>query len=196
MASPYEGLPVSQWKEKTLELIDEHPLDMNELYDVVHQVWEEIFETQIGAGRRQIGKDLFPRPQVMAFFLHEMIPLELTRRYPDSWRREQTSNEKDLVYIPDSNYSVELKTSSSKNRIYGNRSYAQKSTSKKKSKDGYYLAVNFGKFTKTNSRPKIHLVRFGWLDFTDWSGQDKPTGQQAKVTSDARAAKLLTLPLS
>jgi hypothetical protein len=87
--------------------------------------------------------DLFPRPQIMAYFLHELIPLEFSDRYPGIWRREETSDEKDLVYIPDQWFSVEIKTSSSNGRIFGNRSYTQETQTIKKSKSGYYLAVNF-----------------------------------------------------
>ncbi|MFN9402025.1 MAG: ScaI family restriction endonuclease, partial [Dolichospermum sp.] len=43
------------------------------------------------------------------------------------------------------NFSIEIKTSSSPRNIFGNRSYAQKSTTgkTKKSKSGYYLVINF-----------------------------------------------------
>ncbi|XZO04092.1 MAG: ScaI family restriction endonuclease [Microcoleus sp.] len=33
MQSPYRGIPVQDWQEKTLELIDLHPLDPQEIYD-------------------------------------------------------------------------------------------------------------------------------------------------------------------
>ena len=144
----------------------------------------------------KIGEDLFPRPQVMGFFLHELIPLELECRYPELWRREQQSDEKDIVYKPDRQYSVEIKTSSSARNIYGNRSYAQKTKSNKKSKSGYYLAINFQKFTSKVTSPKIVLVRFGWLDHADWQGQAAASGQQARLSSDVEKYKLLTLPLT
>lgn len=75
-----------------------------------------------------------------------------------------------------------MKTSSSKRSIYGNRSYAQKSTTNsrlKKNKSGYYLAINFEKFNRNSpasERPKITLVRFGWLDQDDWQDQVAATG--------------------
>ena len=195
MKSPYEGLSVSEWESKTKELIDNHPLDANELYEVVHEVWNDIFESGIGSKPFRIGIDLFPRPQIMAFFLHELIPLELEFRYPMLWRREATTDEKDLVYIPDSFYSIEVKTSSSNQSIYGNRSYTQLGSISKKSKSGYYLAINFGKFTKSNPRPVINLVRFGWLDHEDWVGQAAATGQQARLSREVETYKLLKLPL-
>ncbi len=90
-----------------------------------------------------------------------------------------------------------MKTSSSKRSIYGNRSYTQKSTTSrrmKKNKSGYYLAINFEKLSKSNpptERPKITLVRFGWLDQDDWQGQVAATGQQARLSSDVERYKLL-----
>jgi hypothetical protein len=60
----------------------------------------------------------------MSFFLRELIPLELSTRYPDKWRVDKSGENKDIVYIPDDQYSIELKTSSNPTRIFGNRSYA------------------------------------------------------------------------
>lgn len=195
MDSPYLGLPIELWSEKTLQLIDEHPINIDELYQIVVTTWHEIFESKFGSKPFQIGADLFPRPQIMGYFLHELIPLNLEYRYPTEWRREQTSNEKDLVYIPDSFYSIEIKTSSSKKNIYGNRSYAQLTTSGKKSKSGYYLAVNFQPFSTKGIEPSITLVRFGWLDHEDWQGQSAASGQQARLKPEVEQFKLLALPL-
>ncbi|SRR5579885_900051 len=195
MKSPYDGLPVSEWERLTRQLIAEHPLDSNEIYEVVHQAWNSIFESKIGSKPFQIGVDIFPRPQIIAFLLHELIALEFTYRYPNIWRRDETADEKDLVYIPNEQYSVEIKTSSSARSIFGNRSYAQETTSAKKSKSGYYLAINFEKFTSTR-RPDITIVRFGWLDHSDWIGQTAATGQQARLKPDVERYKLLRLPLN
>ena len=195
MKPPYENLPASEWRKRTLTLIEQHPLKPNEIYEVVHEVWSSIFKSGIGNKPFRIGQELFPRPQMMGFFLHELIPLEFGFRYPEVWRREETTNEKDLVHMPDSYFSVEIKTSSSKNKIYGNRSFAQKTTTSKKSKSGYYLAINFQKFSKTVTSPQITLVRFGWLDHDDWIGQASASGQQARLSPDVESFKLLTLPL-
>ena len=127
--------------------------------------------------------------------MHELIPLELEYRYPNVWRRDDQSDEKDVVYIPDRTYSIEIKTSSSARNIYGNRSYAQTTSDSKKSKSGYYLAINFEKFTRTKSDTKIKLVRFGWLDHADWQGQVSATGQQARLSRNVETYKLLELPL-
>lgn len=196
MSSPYEGLSVEQWRHKTLQLIQEHPLEAQELYEVVLKCWADIFESRIGSKPFQIGVDLFPAPQIMGFFLHELIPLELAYRYPNLWSKALKAVDKDIVYLPDSAYSVEIKTSSSRGNIYGNRSYAQVGTTTKKSKSGYYLTVNFEKFTHGKPRPEITLIRFGWLDAEDWVGQTSATGQQARLSPDVEKNKLLTLPIS
>ena len=78
MTSPYAGLAQAEdWAVKTRELIEIHPLSPNEIYEVVIQVWREIFESNLTSKNYKIGVDLFPRPQIMAYFLHELIPLEL-----------------------------------------------------------------------------------------------------------------------
>ena len=194
MKSPYHGLSVNAWEKRTRELLSEHPLDTAEIYEVVLKVWADIFNSGIGNKPFKIGQDLFPRPQIMAYFLHELIPLEFARRYPGVWRREETADEKDLVYVLDQKYSIEIKTSSSAKSIFGNRSYAQETENPKKSKSGYYLAINFQKFNSVQ-KPQIIGVRFGWLDHSDWIGQTAATGQQARLDPDVERYKLLKLPL-
>jgi hypothetical protein len=198
MTSPYHELPVSAWQDRTTELIAQHPLKPDELKEIVLNVWEDIFESGIGSKPFRIGTDIFPRPQIMAFFLHELIPLELAHRYPNQWRREEKPDDKDLVYIPDATYSVEIKTSSHPTQIFGNRSYTQPGSALKKSKAGYYLAINFEAFgrAKTGGQPKITQLRFGWLDLSDWIGQSAATGQQARLRPDADRYKLVRIPLT
>ena len=87
MSDPYEGLREDQWRTKTEELLSAHPLDIDEVVDVVLGCWGSIFRTRIG-GKALIGVHIFPRPQVMGSFLHELIPLEFSARYPGIWRRE------------------------------------------------------------------------------------------------------------
>ncbi|MDX2076816.1 MAG: ScaI family restriction endonuclease [bacterium] len=196
MNSPYDGLSDDQWVQKTRELIKQHPISTQELYDVVIQSWDSIFQSSIGTKPFRIGHDIFPAPQIMGFLLHELIPLELTFRYPTLWHKGIKATDKDLIYIPNDNFSIEIKTSSSGKNIYGNRSYAQETTTSKKSKSGYYLAVNFEKFSSTIQIPRIALIRFGWLDHTDWMGQFSASGQQARLSPQVEKSKLLILPLS
>ena len=68
MISPYSNLDVTDWAEKTRQLIKEHPLDSTEIYEIVLEVWEDIFRSGIGSKPFRIGQDLFPRPQIMGFF--------------------------------------------------------------------------------------------------------------------------------
>ncbi len=192
MASPYDGKAVTEWARVTRRLVRGHPLQTDEIVDVVLAAWESIFGFKIGA-KFEIGRDIFPKPQIIGFFLHELIPLEFTALHPDEWRGEEVGSDKDIVYIPDDKYSIEVKTSSNPRHIFGNRSYAQGSTQGKKSKSGYYLAVNFEKFSKTSKKPRILLIRFGWLDSSDWRGQVAATGQQASLTKEAEGEKLITI---
>ncbi|MDJ0556861.1 MAG: ScaI family restriction endonuclease [Microcoleaceae cyanobacterium MO_207.B10] len=59
MRSPYSGLPVELWEAKTRELIQQHPLDPNEIYDLIVQVWHEIFQSNITSSAYKIGIDLY-----------------------------------------------------------------------------------------------------------------------------------------
>lgn len=172
-----------------------HPLKADELVEVVLQAWDDIFASTFGSKGFRIGKDIFPKPQIMGFFLHELIPLELSARYPETWRPERTASDKDINYIPNAEFSIEIKTSSHATAIFGNRSYAQAPAEGglKKSKSGYYLAVNFQKCSTACTKPRILRIRFGWLEHTDWIGQAAATGQQAHLTLEAEAYKLLVL---
>lgn len=191
--SPYAGVAELEWSDVTRRLIADHPLDTDELVAVVLRCWEGIFETKI-AGRLHIGKDIFPSPQILGSFLHELIPVELEALHPGVWRREVTAAEKDLVYVPDDRFSVEIKASSQAH-IYGNRSFAQKSQARagKKDKSGYYLAVNFPPVHKLKRVAPVTMIRFGWLDIEDWQGQAAASGQQASLSKAVREGKLLTL---
>lgn len=192
--SPYAGLSVEQWEDKTRDLVEKHPLKPAEIVEVVLSSWEEIFKSSIGSKGFQIGRDIFPQPQIMAFFLHELIPLEFAARYPEKWRRDSSGADKDLVCVEDDHYSVEIKTSSSPGGVFGNRSYAQPTQSNKKTKSGYYLAVNFAGFdSQSSEQPRVRKIRFGWLDHSDWRGQIASSGQQAAPTREAKQFKLLTL---
>ena len=196
MISPYEGLPLTKWKEKTAELVRVHPLIMGEVIDVVLEAWEEILQTKI-AGKLAIGIDVFPQPQIMGNYLHELIPVILEQRYPGKWSRDLRKKDKDLVYLPDSRFSTEIKTSSNANNIYGNASYGKEDSSSvsSKSRDGYYLAINFEKFQQNNPsyKPEIRKIRFGWIDHLDWHSQAASSGQQSSIKPDVRDNKLLLI---
>lgn len=192
MNSPYANIPVQQWDKVTQELINSHPLGENEIVEIVLEAWEAILCTKIG-NRLQFGVDCLPPPQLMGNYLHMLIPSILSERYPNIWRREFDKNDKDVVYIPDDKYSFEIKTSS-QNSIYGNRSYGQENSNHEgKQKFGFYLAVNFEKFTKNNTCPQIKKIKFGWLDHSDWKAQLAATGQNSTLDKNAWNYKLKLL---
>jgi hypothetical protein len=193
MVSPYAGLPPGKWLEVTRQLVNEHPLKTAEIVNVLLTAWNSIFASSMGSRAFHIGKEILPKPQIMGFFLHELIPLELAARYPKKWRGERSAGDKDIVYIPNDRFSIEVKTSSNPSHIFGNRSYAQETTKNKKSKAGYYLAVNFQKYSASLKRPNILLIRFGWLDSTDWIGQKAATGQQSRLPPEVESFKLLEI---
>ena len=190
MSSPYDGVPVHKWQDVTEALIHAHPLEPDELVDVVLSSWASIFASRFGEQGFGIGKDIFPKPQIMAFLLHELIPLELGSRYKDSWNIDKGKDDKDCVCLTNDLYSFEIKASSHPTNIFGNRSYAQPSFRGSKAKDGYYLTVNFEKLTSNVKLPNIRLIRFGWLDSTDWIGQKAATGQQSRLPREIYDGKL------
>jgi len=190
--SPYNRIPKGRWLARTEELLEDYPVQRSELVEVVLGAWEDILKSRIG-GRLEIGKHLFPTPQNMAGYLHELIPYDLQERYPKKWRRDASGADKDLVYIPDEYWSTEIKTSSHPSQVFGNRSYAQLGTGKK-SKSGFYLTVNFEKWSEAApGLPRIRLIRLGWLDHTDWIAQVASSGQQARIRPEAYAGKLVEL---
>ena len=191
MINPYENKNEDEWFDITCNLIKNHPLDMDIMVDTVLETWEDIFNSSFGKNDIKIGVDIFPTPQIMGFLLHELIPINLKAKLSsDDWVKDKEVSEKDLVYRPNLDYSVEIKTSSDKKRIFGNRSYAQKSDNPKKSKTGYFLAVNSEKFNESTN-PKIRKISFGWLNHEDWRGQKAQTGQQANLPAIIYETKLL-----
>lgn len=192
---PYEGKLEEEWEEVTRNLMKEFPIDMNVIVDVVLKSWEEIFTISNETEDFIIGKTVFPKPQMMGFFLEEIITQKIHKLDPDIWVPDRTGYSKDLENLHEPKFSVEIKTSSSPKNIYGNRSYGQKGESAKKSKDGYYLAINFEKFDKNNLnlKPEIKLIRFGYLNYYDWNSQKASTGQQARILSNVEKAKLLSI---
>ncbi len=191
VVSPYSDIPQEKWMTVTTNLIEEFPLSMDYLVSVVLESWDSIFETKIGKEQIMIGKDIFPKPQIMGFLLHELIPITISKTNKD-WHVDRKTSDKDLVYVPDPSYSVEIKTSSNSKKIFGNRSYAQDASSSKKDKSGYYLAINFEKFNG-RTKPRIILIRFGWIDHQDWIGQKAQSGQQSHLSPAVEKNKLMTI---
>lgn len=194
MTSPYSNILPEDWLSVTQHLVNDHPLSRDELVDIVLSSWDYIVGTKLGH-KYTIGKDIKLKPQIMGFFLHELIALEIQNRYPKSWRIEKLASDKDVVCKENDLFSIEIKTSSNKSHIFGNRSYAQIGLEPegKKSKSGYYLAINFEKFNDNDTLPRILKIRFGWLDHEDWMGQVSATGQQSRLSNETENGKLETL---
>ncbi len=196
--SPYAG--VNMFDEdavaaRTMDLVAAYPATCSDLIQVVLSSWGSLTSSQIG--RARIGVDLFPSPQVLGAFLHELVPLEMQELRGPDWRGDWTASEKDMVYLPDDRYSCEIKTSSHARQIFGNRSFGQQGLdAAKKEKSGYYLAVNFTGWSRddaTLEAPRVRLIRFGWLDHVDWLAQAASSGQAASLPPSIENAQLLTI---
>lgn len=191
MASPYDSLSEDKWIDKTLELINSHPLK-DEIKDIVLKSWDDIFNSKIGSF--SIGKEIFPSPQIISFFLHELVAHSLSLKYPNRYKVGELKNEKDVHDMIEPSMGIEIKASSNPTQIFANRSYAQPSSEDEiKDKNGFYLAINFEKISKSNPRPKIRLIRFGYLEHGDWIAQQSETGQQARLSPLAYQSKLIEI---
>ena len=183
--SPYENIDVQNWRQITEKLVETHPL-LPMIVDLCLKSWQSILHGKINTYLNMKISEMSISPQATGALLHDVIPAYIAKNVPGF--RKGEGKEKDIVCENDDYFSVELKTSSQKS-IYGNRSYAKSETGK--SKAGYYLTINFEKIASEN--PRILRIQFGWLDHSDWVGQQSETGQQASLTKEARDNKLLTL---
>ena len=190
--SPYDGHRVEDWKAITEDLVKAHPLFADEIRTLVTDGWNEVFESRIGSKGLRIGIDITLKGQALGALLHELIPREFADAHPTLWRPEETATDKDLVFIPDDNFSIELKTSSDPNQIRGNKSYVEPPVPGKKLKDGYYLVVNYEKLKK-GKIPNLIQIRFGWLDHCDWQTGESKRGQGATVKALAKEHKLIEI---
>lgn len=196
MTSPYENIPQREWKTKTTELVYKHPASPEVLTQAVLKSWSKIQGSKIG-DELIIGKNYFPTPQILGDFLHELIPIELSK-HDGAWEKGTEKHDKDVVYRKDNYFSFEIKSSSHPKNIFGNRSFAQKDTTsgkkvQKKDKSGYYLAINFPPIHKEKEWMPIKQIRFGWIDKEDWQGQASASGQQASLSATVLENKLLTI---
>lgn len=189
MISPYQNNDKTLWPQITAALVNIHPL-ASEIKDVVLEAWDDIFSSTLGGYR--IGRDIFPDPQIIGFFLHELIALKLEAKGNGQYRKGRQSNEKDVECDNNPDFSLEIKTSSNPSKIFANRSYAQPSVNGRKNKDGYYLAVNFDKI-EPGTVPTVRMIRFGYLEHSDWIAQASATGQQAHLASETYNLKFVTL---
>lgn len=192
MSSPYQGSAGSGWKKTTQRLVRDHPLSLDTIRELALSSWAALWKTTVGAKRNSVKLSELDVPATVVGYMFEVLfTREIERAFPGKWRRGSAGNEKDLVCLSDKTKSVEIKTSGQKAfRIYGNRSYAQKGSGTrdaKKAKSGFYITVNFLGQTVT-------LLRFGWIDNSDWKPQQAPTGQMAGLGEAVYRYKLLEIP--
>jgi hypothetical protein len=190
--SPYSGRPESSWLGITHQLVRNHPLKPAMLLEAALTTWATLWRTTVGTGPLSVKlTDLRVPATIVGYFFEVLLARELERRAPKLWRGTQSKDEKDLVYLPDPALSVEIKTSGQAGfKVYGNRSYGQKSGIDllvKKEKSGFYITVNFFHQTLT-------LIRFGWIDADDWDPQEAPTGQMAGLKQAVYDYKLIPVP--
>ena len=121
MNSPYRGKEIEEWQAITDDLIANHPLSQHEIVEVVLKSWEDIFNSKIGSFN--IGTEIFPTPQIMSFFLHELVAHYLSLRHKEIYKVGTLKNEKDIHHLTNQTLSVEIKASSHENQVFGNRSY-------------------------------------------------------------------------
>ncbi|WP_414574992.1 ScaI family restriction endonuclease [Anabaena sp. CCY 9402-a] len=191
MPSPYEGLTEEEWLVKTKELISCHPLDVETIKQIAFKSWKTLWSTTIGEGKLSINLSELDVPAtVIGYFFEKLFAKELERQQPHLWRAGKNKEDKDIVCIPNNLYSVEIKSSGQLGeKVFGNRSYGQNIENTellKKEKSGYYITVNF-------YRQDLHLLRFGWIDHSDWKAQKAATGQAASLSESVYTYKLIKI---
>jgi len=190
-ASPYAGQPVENWLDITRNLLASHPLSVEQIVDAVHVAWNGVWSTQIGSGAARLWLyEVDPPATVIGYFFEKLLGKELATRYPNEWAGGSSGDHKDLHYINDKRFSIEVKTSGQLGlKIFGNRSYGQEvenSDRAKKDKSGYFITLNF------HAR-QINMIRFGWIDGSDWVAQKSATGQMAGLPPEVYQYKLFAI---
>ena len=191
MASPYANVPILEWSAVTERLVTESPLSLTEIRELALESWQELWQTKIGVGSSAIPLTEIEIPSpVVGYFFERLFIRNLIRRQPDKWRGGKEKGDKDIVYLADERYSIELKTSGQMGtKIFGNRSHGQQTTDpsrSQKEKSGYYITINFFGLS-------LNLIRFGWIDHSDWKPQKSATGQMAGLTREVYLYKLLPI---
>lgn len=183
--SPYKDKDKSEWLEITNQLVEEYPLSKEEILDISIICWNKLWTTKV-AGIIDLNDVELPAT-VVGYFFQKLFAHELQSRFNGEWSGEQEKAHKDLVYISNEKYSTEMKSSGQLGyKVFGNRSYCQKSDIPSKAKAGYYITINF--FDKT-----LNLVSIGWIDKEDWKCQKAESGQAATLSKDTYTYKLIPL---
>ncbi len=165
--------------------VSEYPIPPTVLLNHIEESWDQMWNASFGSLSLMEAK--LPS-QVIGSLFERILGRNLSERYPKVWSDEGAKHQKDFVNLVDEHFSTELKLSGQRGySIYGNRSYCMASTSSRgKSRDGYYITVNY-------IRDCLTMVRLGWLTLDDWNPQKSNTGQSAKVDASALSNKMLPL---
>jgi hypothetical protein len=190
--SPYKDRDMSEWELITDKLVREFPLNQDLLVSITELAWKDIFSLRIGESDLIIGQNIYLPAQAIGVILENLIAFHLSK-LDNRWKGGEAKNDKDIVCSFDNCYSFEIKTSSSKNGIYGNRSTGFLSQNRTKNRTGYYLIINYKIPKKNDTTSKLWKIRFGWIDDEDWVGQTSESGQQASISADLAKLKLVTL---
>ena len=165
---------------------------MADLRSACLTAWGHVWLTTVGESPLAVPlTELTVPASVVGYFFEVLLARQLAARVPGVWQGNQSKEDKDLVCLTDSTKSVEVKSSGQLgDKVFGNRSHGQKAENEslvKKEKSGYYVTVNFVGQVLT-------LIRFGWIDASDWIPQGAPTGQMAALKPDVYEYKLVRLP--
>lgn len=192
LKSPYAGQPEHEWPLITQDLVAKFPIPASDIISVVELAWDDIYSSNFGDSGLRIGRDIFIPAQATGVILEKLIVHKLSQLHPE-WRGGIHKFDKDVVCETNHLFSFEIKTSSSKNGLYGNRSTGHISDTRTKYRTGYYLVINYKLPTTDDPSRNLWGIRFGWIDDEDWIGQDKPTGQQASIGAKLAKLKLVCL---
>jgi hypothetical protein len=193
MNSPYANKPLNKWEEITNQLVLQFPVKKHEMRTVVEDSFKDYLNLTISEFKLQVGKDIFFPAQATGVIIQKLITLRLSKLRINTWRDGDKKSEKDVVNIKKNQFSFEIKTSSSKSGIFGNRSMGHISKNKTKERSGYYLIINYKLPKEEDKDFQIYKIRFGWIDDGDWKGQNSPTGQQSTISSDCKSYKLVEI---
>lgn len=165
---------------------------METIQEVALKSWELLWSTTIGEVELSIKLEELEVPAiVVGYFFEKLFSRQLEIQEPTLWRSGKNKEDKDLVCVPNEDYSIEIKSSGQLGfKVFGNRSYGQQVENvelEKKEKSGYYITVNFYQKTLT-------LLRFGWIDHSDWKAQEAQTGQAAGLGESVYKYKLKEIP--
>ena len=76
--NPYKGLPIELWKNKTEELVEQHPLT-SQISDLCLKSWESIPNGKINTYLNLRIRDMNISPQATGALLHDIIPEYISR---------------------------------------------------------------------------------------------------------------------